>query len=362
MRQVDTGPLVGAYYRTGGGSWQALSFSGGQATFTASGDYEVAVRCQAGPGVYTEVYLFKATASQATFSFICEIPRSVNSQTFEVTLPTTIGSYMVQSGDTVLIGPFSGGYTGSNPVSVNTQLPEGQQDVLVTVLRETGGTAPSITPIGYKLVTGLNVQGSGPFTVNATDWHPFVATRSITFNPPSGYQGLAGVLFSNNNMKVATYVGKIDRYGILSLPGTGKYLGLALAWDSSNQLFTLEETGGNDWTPSLPSPWGAGQFSVNGDELTLSYPGAPGYHIFASGLLKDSTSGNDLRTQITVVYSSGDTTTYTLPVVPGLNYALADPATRVVNLTLTVFRNGIGQNVSWAQRNVSFTGSSYTLP
>ncbi len=45
VRQLDAAPLVGAYYRTGGGSWQALSFTGGEATFTASGDYEVAVRC-----------------------------------------------------------------------------------------------------------------------------------------------------------------------------------------------------------------------------------------------------------------------------------------------------------------------------
>ena len=50
VRQLDTAPLVGAYYRTGGGSWQALSFTGGEATFTASGDYEVAVRCQGSRG------------------------------------------------------------------------------------------------------------------------------------------------------------------------------------------------------------------------------------------------------------------------------------------------------------------------
>jgi hypothetical protein len=34
-----------------------------------------------------------------------------------------------------------------------------------------------------------------------------------------------------------------------------------------DSLTTIKDTGGNDWTPSLMSPWAAGQFSVNNDTV-----------------------------------------------------------------------------------------------
>ena len=384
VRQLDSGPLVGAYYRVGSGSWQTLTFSGGQATFTATGDYEVAVRCQSGANVYTDVYLFKATVSQANaLSFACQASSGGGgSQTFQVTLPASIGSYTIQTGDGVFVGTYDGAYTGSNPVSVTTYLPDGTQDVLLAVLRATGGFPPtSVTPIGYKLVTGLNVASGGTYTVDQNGWQPFAATRTIgALSLPSGYQGLAIVFFFRNGMKSATIVGGINRYGTLGL--SGKYVGLAQANSTSNPdnlLFALKDTEGNNWTPSLPNPWGANQFSVSGDALTFAYPNAQGYTLSATGLLKDSASNNGLRVQIGV-YPSGNTTTYQVPVVAGLNYALEDPNTRTVNFTLNAFRGDpakaavffgggtptesalTGLDVAWAQRSGSFSGSSYTLP
>jgi hypothetical protein len=105
VRQLDTVPLVGAYYRTGGGSWQALSFTRGEATFTASGDYEVAVRCQGGG--LADVRLFKATpALTRTVVFACGGGGSGagNSKRFEVNLPASIGGRPVQAGDSVFHG------------------------------------------------------------------------------------------------------------------------------------------------------------------------------------------------------------------------------------------------------------------
>ncbi len=384
IRQQDSGPLVGAYYRVGGGSWQPITFSGGRATFTATGEYEVAVRCQSGPTVYTDLYLFKATVRQATaLSFACEASSAgTSSQTFNVTLPRNIGSQAVQLGDAVFVGTGSGEYQGSNPVSVTTNLPDGRQDVLLTLLRATGGPPPtSLTPIGYKLAQNLNVSSGGTYAVDDTGWQPFAATRSIRASFPQGYQGFAMAFFFRDGMKVPGIVGGIDRYGTLAL--SGKYLGMAQAEPSTgrgSQLFALKDTGGADWTPSLMSPWGAGQFSVNGDTLTFAHPQAQSYLFQAFfGLLKDSASGSALKVHITV-YPSGATTTYTVPMVPGLGYALEDPTARSVSFALTAYRGNpaqaglllgggtpterdlAGLDVASAQTSDLFNGPSYTLP
>jgi hypothetical protein len=101
---------------------------------------------------------FKATVSQTTaLVFSCGGGSSSSaSRTFQVNLPPSIGAQNIQDGDAVFIGLESGTYTGSNPVDVNTSLPDGQQEILASVLRPTSPT--SITPIGYKLVNlNLNV-------------------------------------------------------------------------------------------------------------------------------------------------------------------------------------------------------------
>jgi hypothetical protein len=369
VRQTDSGPLLGAYYRVGSGSWQTLSFSNGQATFTATGDYEVAVRCESGPNVLTGVYLFKASTSQAsTLPFACTSSGS-SSRTFQVSLPTSIGSYTIQAGDSVAAGSFTATYTGSNPVTLqNVFFPDGSQDVLFTVFRGTGPT--SVTPIGYKLVN-LDLVGGGPFAVDATGWRPFAATRAIgQLNLPSGYQGGAGVFFFRNGMKNPTISGLLDRYGLLQ--EQGKYLGFVSASAYNDFLTTIKDTGGNDWTPSLMSPWGAGQFSVNDDTLTFTHPDAQFYQVSLDGFI------DGLRAQITV-YPSGGSTTYTVPVVPGL-YTLADYSSRFVYFNLLAVRGSLAQlalisgdtapnennlsglDLANALRRGSFSGASYTLP
>lgn len=375
VRQTDSGPLLGAYYRVGGGSWQTLSFSNGQATFTASGDYEVAVRCQSGPNVLTGVYLFKASTSQAsTLPFACTTSGGSSPRAFQVSLPTSIGSYTIQTGDIVSAGSNTDAFNGSNPVTLsNIYFPDGSQDVLFTVFRGTGGNPPtSVTPIGYKLVN-LNLVGDGPFTVDATGWRPFATTRAIgQLSLPPGYQGGAGVLFFRNGMKQAAISGLLDRYGLLQ--EQGKYLGLVSAYGSYGAfLITIKDTGGNDWTPSVMSPWVAGQFSVNNDTLTFTHPNAQFYQVSLNGFI------DGLRAQITV-YPSGGSTTYTVPVVPGLNYALTDFSSRSVSFNLLAVRGSLAQlalfsgntapsendlsglDLANAQRRQSFSGASYTLP
>lgn len=228
-------------------------------------------------------------------------------------------------------------------------------------------------------MTGLDIASGGTYTVDQGGWQLFAATRATgALGLPSEYQGSASVLFFRGGMKSGATVGSADRYGALSL--SGKYLGIAQASDmSGNELLALEDTGGNDWTPSLPNPWGANQFSASGGTLAFAYPDAQAYTLSAAGLLKDSASSDGLRVQIGV-YPSGNTTTYQIPVPPGLNYALEDPDTRTVDFTLNAFRGDpakaevlfgggtptesalAGLDVTWVQRSGGFNGSSYTLP
>jgi hypothetical protein len=378
VRQLDTVPLVGAYYRTGGGSWQALSFTGGEATFTASGDYEVAVRCQGGNAA--DVQLFKASpALTRTVVFNCGGGGSGGGRKqFEVNLPASIGGIPVQAGDFVVVGEDGQEYRGSNPVTLYPSMPDGPQDVLFTVLRPVGSPPTSVAPIGYKLVN-LNLTSSGPFAVDATGWQPFSAVRTITLNPPSGFIDFPPlVFFFKDGMKVPSIVGGLDRYGTLAT--SGKYLGNAQARSSGGQdrLFALKETGGADWNVSFLAPWATGQFSVSGDTLTFNHPQAQAY-VFSAyyGFLEDSDTGFPLRVEITLY--GGGSASYTVPVVPGLSYRLADPATRSVSFTLNASRGDparfqnllvggfsesalAGLDLSWAQRAGNFTGSSYTLP
>jgi hypothetical protein len=173
-------------------------------------------------------------------------------------------------------------------------------------------------------------------------------------------------------------VGGLDRYGTLAT--SGKYLGLAQAQSSGyqDQLFAIKETGGADWNVSFLAPWATGQFSVSGDTLTFNHPQAQGYSFSAYGFLKDSNTNSPLRVEISLY--GGGSASYTVPVVPGLSYGLADPATRSVSFSLNAFRGDFprylnllvvgrlsesalaGLDLSWAQRRGDFTGSSYTLP
>ena len=338
------------------------------------------MRCQGGG--LADVQLFKASpALTRTVVFNCGGGGSGggSSKQFEVNLPASIGGTPVQAGDFVFVGGSSEVYRGSNPVTLYSRMPDGPQDVLLTVLRPVGDPPISFTPIGYKLVN-LNLTGPGPFAVNATGWQPFSAVRTITLNLPSGFIGSPPlVLFFKDGMKVPNVVGiGPDRYG--NLATSGKYLGLAgIQRDASgDRLFALKETGGADWNVSFLAPWATGQFSVSGDTLTFNHPQAQAYVFSAYGFLEDSDTGSSLRVEITLYGGGG--ASYTVPVVPGLSYRLADPATRSVSFTLNAFQGDparfqnlflgggfsesalAGLDLSWAQRQGSFTGSRYTLP
>jgi hypothetical protein len=333
-------------------------------------------------GNAADVQLFKASpALTRTVVFNCGGGGSGggSSKRFEVNLPASIGGTPVQAGDLVVVGERGQLYTGSNPVILNPSMPDGPQDVLFTVLRLVGSPPTSFTPIGYKLVN-LNLTGPGPFAVDATGWQPFSAARTITLNLPSGF--ISGdlpplVYFFKDGMKEPSIVGVLDRYGALAT--SGKYLGSAQARSSGgqDQLFAIKETGGADWNVSFLAPWATGQFSVSGDTLTFNHPQAQAYVFSAYGFLEDSDTGSPLRVEITLY--GGGSASYTVPVVPGLSYRLADPATRSVNFSLNAFRGDparfqnllvgrfsesalAGLDLSWAQREGSFTGSSYTLP
>jgi hypothetical protein len=325
------------------------------------------------------VQLFKASpALTRTVVFNCGGGGSGGGswKSFEVNLPASIGGTPVQAGDSVFVGGSSEVYRGSNPVTLYSGMPDGRQDVLLTVLRPVGSPPTSVTPIGYKLVN-LDLTGPGPFAVNATGWQPFSAVRTITLNPPSGFMGISQVFFFKDGMKVPNIVGGLDRYGTLAT--SGKYLGLAQAQSSGyqDQLFVLKETGGANWNVSFLAPWATGQFSVSGDTLTFNHPQAQAYVFSAYGFLEDSDTGFPLRVEITLY--GGGSASYTVPVVPGLSYRLADPATRSVSFTLNASRGDparfqnllvggfsesalAGLDLSWAQRAGDFTGSSYTLP
>jgi len=178
------------------------------------------------------------------------------------------------------------------------------------------------------------------------------------------------VYFFRNGMKDLAISGYLNRYGLLQ--EQGKYLGSVVAFAYNDSLTTIKDTGGNDWTPSLMRLWGAGQFSVNNDTLTFTHPDAQFYQVSLNGFI------NGLRAQITV-YPSGGSTTYTVPVVPGLNYALADFSSRSVDFDLLAVRGSLAQlalflntapsesdlsglDLANAQRYGYFSGASYTLP
>jgi len=349
VRQTDSGPLLGAYYRVGGGSWQTLSFSNRQATFTATGDYEVAVRCQEGNYMYAVVHLFKATVSQTNaLSFPCapSSSKAFTSRTFQVTAPTSIG---VQPGDVLVAGFIGNQYSGSNPVTVNeTYFPDGPQEVLLTAFRVTGESPPtSVTPIGYKLVN-LNLVGGGPFNVDATGWRPFVGTRAISgLNLPQGFSTSgATVSFFRNGMKTDSIVGGFNQYGLLAQ--SGKYLGFVRAYSDPYQyqnesLLAIKEIEGKNWIPDLMKPWPAGGFKVEGDTLTFNHPQAQAYLLVADGLLEDNGTPLDAVIAVIWIYPSGSgPTTYTLPVVQGLNYTLTNPTTRSGSFALIAGRGGAG--------------------
>jgi len=94
-------------------------------------------------------------------------------------------------------------------------------------------------------------------------------------------------------------------------------------------LPAFKDTGGNDWTPGLPSPWTAGQLSVNGTAFTVNYPNAQAFSLTVGGLLKDSTNNTSLQVQADIAFlSEGSGTTYALPDTGSQTGYQVDPSGR----------------------------------
>jgi hypothetical protein len=389
VKQSGNGSSL-VYYRVGSGNWQFLTLSGGQGTFTATGDYEVAARCDDG----NILYLFKASPSyQNQAIFACgDVSISVRNVEFAVTLPSSVGGVNPQNGDWVYVGLSSETYTGTNPVMVNAKnLKTGAGSVAITLHRLTPSpSGVSTTPYGYKVVSlGAN---DTRVTVDASGWQTFTSTRALSVSTPVFfYQGTAEVLHFRDSYLTPTLVGLAapfsgssvaGRYGLL--PSGGVYVGLYFATKMEGLIVTdtlimYRDTGGNDWNATPPAPWASGQFSVRGDTLTFSRTDARAFTAELSGLAQ-RTGGTPLGLNIFVQAAPGGSTTYRIPVVPGLDYTLLSNPTEV-NFSLVAWDRGAdlradlfggpffateaqlrGIDLAVAVKNGRYSGRDYTLP
>ncbi|RMH53488.1 MAG: hypothetical protein D6684_12355 [Deinococcus-Thermus bacterium] len=377
-----------AYYRVGQGGWQAITFTGSQAGFSASGEYEVAAKCAG------SLQLFKATPEQISeVTLICPSgPLSFANATLNVQPPAQIGGVNLQDGDWVVVLPGSAG-SGSGPLSggqatFSLSSLAGQQKLLITVLRvDVSGSNPSINPIGWRLVD-LDLQNGQSYLIDNTGWQPFAGSSEITTTtPPSGYNGGAFVLFFKDGMKQPGTVGGFNRYGLLGATVGGKYLGFAQFSQGTNperKLLALKETGGSNWAPSLAQPWPSGGLSVNGTSFTVSYPGALAFSLSASGLLRNAGDGTPLELRA-FFFPGGPSTTYALPSLEGqLGYTVVgDPSANrtleasaltrgspIKGLMFAAFQGSgepseamlQGIDLAWASVRVSYSSPNYTLP
>jgi len=374
-----------AYYRVGNGSWTQLTFTNGQATFQASGSYEMAARCRTG------VHFYKAARERLpALRIVCsqeDTPGSV-SATLNVSLPAQIGGVSVRDGDVLfVVGASSQPSINGGRATVSISLPPGRQTVGLAVLRMVSvGTAFDVTPIGGKLVE-LDIQEGQTYSVDATGWQAFSARNISPVIPPAGYNGGLGVVFVKNDMKGLLPVGMVNRYGVFSSGTGGKYLGFAgySLMAGRRSLAVFKDTGGGDWNVNLPAPWATGQLRVNGTTFTLTYPNAQVFRLTVGGLLKDGTDNTPLSVTITLL-SEGSSTTYTLPDLGAqLGYQVDSRGER--SLEATAFVRGLdtslnnpnlfdlfgsgsvppedqlnGVDVAVATAQDSYTGDNYTLP
>jgi hypothetical protein len=391
VKQLGNGSSL-VYYRVGSGNWQPLTFSGGQGTFTAAGEYEVAARCDDD----NTLHLFKASPSyQNQVIFACgNVSISVRNVEFAVTLPSSVGGVNPQNGDWVYVGLSSETYTGTNPVMVNAKgLKTGAGSIAITLHRLLHSPSGVFTmPYGYKAVSlGANDTG---VTVDASGWQAFTSTRALSVSTPVFYyQGIAYVLHFRDSYLNPAFVGLAGpfsgssvagRYGLL--PSGGVYVGLYFATKMegltvTDTLIMYRDTGGNDWNATPPAPWASGQFSVSGDTLTFSRTDAKAFTAGLSGLAQ-RTRGTPLGLKIFVQAASGGSTTYRIPVVPGLDYTLLSNPTEVnFSLVALVWDRGAdlgadlfsgpvfateaqlrGIDVAAAVKNGRYSGRDYTLP
>jgi len=379
------------YYRAGNGNWQSLILSRGQGTFIATDEYEVAALCD----YDNTLNLFKASASYRNqVTFFCG-PRSgitTRNVEFTITLPSSVGSVSPQNGDIVSIGHSWGIYNGTNPLTVNAWALRAEAgNVVITLHRPLPSSSdiPTTTPYGYKVVSlGANDTS---VIASSSGWRAFTSTKNLSISVPVGFQGGAEVFhFSDAYLTPARIglVGSSDSSpttGVYSLlPLGGVYVGFYICQQISSSggsysdiLIVAQDTGGNDWNPTPPAPWVSGQFSVNGDTLTFTRTDAKAFAVEFWGFAQQ-TGGMPLRLKIFVQATSGGNTTYQIPVVPGLDYGLINsPDTVYFFLQALVRDRGAdfldapgypteaelsGIDVAIAQKNGTYSGSSYTLP
>jgi hypothetical protein len=386
VKQQGSGSSL-VYYRVGSGNWQPLTLSGGQGTFTATGDYEVAARCDDD----STLHLFKVSTSyQNQVTFFCgpgPITRDVD---FTVTLPSSVGGVDPQSGDGVFVGPYSGTYNGTDPVTVSARGLKAEAGSAVVTLHRPSFSLSGIStaPYGYKVVnlgasdTSVAVDGSG--------WQAFTSTKSLSASKPVGFdQAGAFVFHFSDAYLIPALVGFAGpssgspvsgQYGLL--PSGGVHVGLYSATKTgatTDTLLVIQDTGGSDWNPTPPVPWTSGQFSVSGGTLTFARTDARAFFAEFSGLAQ-RTGGAPLKLKVFVQAASGGSTAYQIPTVPGLDYALvSNPSAVDFSLSAFIQDRGAeyadapdlffltgaqvsGVDVVLAQKRGTYSGSNYTLP
>jgi hypothetical protein len=384
VKQHGSGSSV-VYYRVGSGSWQSLTLSGGQGTFTAAGEYEVAARCDND----NTLSLFKASTSyQTQVPFSCPPGSRARSVRFTITLPSSVGGVRPQNNDLVTVGFKPEIYKGTNPMTVNvSDLKPSAGALIITLYRPSFSTSGvSLTPYGYKVVS-LGADDASVL-VDSGGWQAFTSTntKNLSISAPKGFDGTALMFHVRDDYLSYVTIGIVDTKGGTSV--TGKY-GL-LPWDgvyvayygsdsSTDTMEVLQDTGGNDWNVIPPAPWTSGQFSVNGDTLTFARTDAKAFYAEFSGLAQ-RTGGTPLKLNIFVQAAPNGNTTYQIPVIPDLDYRLiSNPGS--VNFSLRALvrdRGGIeflntpgsflteelarGIDLAMAEREGTYLGSRYTLP
>ncbi len=384
VKQLGSGSSV-VYYRVGSGNWQPLTIFLGQGTFTATGEYEVAARCDNN----NTLSLFKASTSyQTQVPFSCPPGPRARSVRFTITLPSSVGGVRPQSNDVVIVGSKFETYKGTNPMTVNvSKLKPSAGAVIITLYRPSISTSGfSVTPYGYKVVS-LGADDTSVL-VDSRGWEAFTSTntKNLSISAPKGFEGTAVMFHVRDDYLDNITIGTAWVKGSGSV--TGKY-GL-LPWDgvyvayyqaegsdsSTDTLMVVQDTGGNDWKATLPAPWTSGQFSVNGDTLTFARTDAKAFYAEFSGLAQ-RTGGTPLKLKI-FVQADNRNTTYQIPVVPDLDYGLiSNPGFVNFSLKALVQDRGIeylyafglptkelarGIDLVMAEREGTYLGSRYTLP
>jgi len=386
VRQQGNGSSL-VYYRVEGGGWHPLTLSGGQGTFTATGEYEVAARCDDSG----TLHLFRvSTAYRDRVTFFCGPGPGTRDVSFTVTLPSDVGGVLPRSGDMVFVGPYSGTYNGTDPVTVRALGLKAEAGSAVITLHRPSFSPSGIStaPYGYKVVS-LGA-GDTSVAVGGDGWQAFASTRDLSASTPAGFDRAgAFVLHFSDAYLVPVLVGLAwpssggsvsSQYGLL--PSGGARVGLYSATRegaTTDTLLVIQDTGGDDWNPTPPAPWTSGQFSVGGGTLTFARTDARAFFAEFSGLAR-RTGGAPLKLKVFVQAASGGSTTYRIPTVPGLDYSLAsDPSAVDFSLWAFIRDRGAeyadtpdlfllaeaqvsGVDVVLAQRRGAYSGSDYTLP